>query len=1272
MIVANLGIVQVVSGIVKAISIDGAVRVLQVSDRVLPNEQIITGDTGTIAIEFSDGTSLDLGRHSAITLNDDNFIKEGGSQVLELVQDEVGGIQQALLDDENFDPSTLAAPAAGAVPEDGSITDENGGSSTVHVEYLAPSETPNSGFSTTGINVAFSSENEELLLNPVQTALQTTEPTQVSEPVRPIISVAASNPTAIEGEAGDTVEFTITRSGTTENASTVQFNLGSSAGSSLEAADIAAISYTDDTGTHTVSNIAGFIANGIDLVINAGSTSTPTVTLTPVDDALLENTEAFSGNISTTDSNITIGTPSAAADFRDETGTNPNNPRNESPSISIEATDATATEGEAGDTVEFTITRTGTTENASTVQFNLGSSAGSSLEAADIATISYTDDTGTHIVSDISGFIANGIDLVINAGSTSTPTVTLTPVDDALLENTEAFGGNISTTDSNIIIATDTAAADFRDETGTNTGNPRNESPSIGIEATDATATEGEAGDTVEFTITRTGTTENASTVQFNLGSLAGSALEAADIAAISYTDDTGTHTVTDIAGFIANGIDLVINAGSTLTPTVTLTPVDDALLENTEAFSGNISTTDSNITIGTETAAADFRDEMGTNSNNPRNEIAIEINATDATAIEGNSNDSVTFTISRTGVEAGTADTTVDFDLGAQAGSSIEANDIASIDIADANGARTSITDPAAIQAFLNAGTNLTLTGTGNATVVLTPINDVVIENTEDFSGNISASSNGAITKSTDAANFVDDTPNNTPQADNVNTTSNLATDSMPADFPVNSNIAFFKKFDVGGGLENSATENDSNDPADLGGADIETSESNLIFNIESLPNYGDIYIKSNNTYTKVDASNIDSVDFSTTSNVYWIATYDQVPITGTAHDLSFVNGLGDPAADGLTVKGVGLDGSDAAIFYSRTDGLGISGGRINQLEYANGHTETLVFDFDNAVNNGTIGVTHLIKNESGGEIGVVSAYLNGQLVGEYSFTASSTANAYFSPLNGNVDTSAIGSAGNRNGSVSFTLSDVVFDQLRFTGIEYQNQGRGSDSSDYYVANISYNDVDDGIEYSYSVTDEAGNTSSAVDVVIDVLTDTGTDSISSVVSNPNLSPSPLATSDTLGSNDPTNYSAGANFLTGGAGDDVLIGGAGNDVLIGGADNDELHGDAGNDILTGSTGNDEFVWTKDDVAVGTVDTITDFNISQDVLNLADLLADNSHTIEGIDNGGELQLEVSTNPATPGTAQLVQTIDLIGVSIAAGSDAATMLNDLLTDGTINDG
>ncbi|MCP1445554.1 parallel beta-helix repeat protein [Pseudomonas sp. GGS8] len=106
---------------------------------------------------------------------------------------------------------------------------------------------------------------------------------------------------------------------------------------------------------------------------------------------------------------------------------------------------------------------------------------------------------------------------------------------------------------------------------------------------------------------------------------------------------------------------------------------------------------------------------------------------------------------------------------------------------------------------------------------------------------------------------------------------------------------------------------------------------------------------------------------------------------------------------------------------------------------------------------------------------------------------------------------------------------------------------------------------------------------------------------------------------------------AGNDTLLGSSASEIFYGGAGNDALNGGAGSDILVGGAGIDKLTGGTGADTFRFTvqSDSYRNATAsfdDTITDFDVTQDKIDLAGL----SFTGLGTGRGGTLQVSYSAS------------------------------------------
>ncbi|MEO5574369.1 MAG: retention module-containing protein, partial [Gammaproteobacteria bacterium] len=141
-----IGIVTSASGTVIATALNGATRALQVGDPVYANEVISTGHLSTVAVEFVDGTRLDLGRDSQALLDEEVF-NPGGADSADTTST-VEAIQQAIL--AGKDPTKVfEKPAAGE--SEGSVVDNQGhGSFLFQLERTNQQTTPESGGQTQG------------------------------------------------------------------------------------------------------------------------------------------------------------------------------------------------------------------------------------------------------------------------------------------------------------------------------------------------------------------------------------------------------------------------------------------------------------------------------------------------------------------------------------------------------------------------------------------------------------------------------------------------------------------------------------------------------------------------------------------------------------------------------------------------------------------------------------------------------------------------------------------------------------------------------------------------------------------------------------------------------------------------------------------------------------------------------------------------------------------------------------------------------------------
>lgn len=149
----------------------------------------------------------------------------------------------------------------------------------------------------------------------------------------------------------------------------------------------------------------------------------------------------------------------------------------------------------------------------------------------------------------------------------------------------------------------------------------------------------------------------------------------------------------------------------------------------------------------------------------------------------------------------------------------------------------------------------------------------------------------------------------------------------------------------------------------------------------------------------------------------------------------------------------------------------------------------------------------------------------------------------------------------------------------------------------------------------------------------------------------------------------------GDDTLTGSAIDEVIVGGSGSDTLSGGGGLDTLVGGIGDDILTGGSGSDTFKFLHSDVEGQTgitVDHITDFDMSTDVLDLSDLLQDESEAtldsyLQFLDDGsGHAVLSVCSH----GDGHVDQQIVFDSLSVADMAAAYSIDTTGRTDGEVS--
>ena len=506
------------------------------------------------------------------------------------------------------------------------------------------------------------------------------------------------------------------------------------------------------------------------------SKGSATVTVSPIDDKVLEGDETLTATGSAT--GITVnGTTAKLTD-------------NDSVLLSLSTSPSSVSEGAGATTVTVTASTGGVTSTKD-VTFSLEVGGGTATSGTDYTAV---DD----------------FDLTITAGDTSgTATFSLTPTDDTLIEGNETIEVGVANSQVTPALVT---ISDDDDATVTLTTSP-------------SSVAEDDSATTVTVTAaTGGGTFGAAQTVSVTVGDSADSATSGADYAAVTGFDisiakgassgsATFTLTPTDdssiegdetisvdgtATGLTVNGADMTLTDDEEATITLTISPSASSIAESASATDVTVTATTANgtfpadttleITVGDSSdgatsgtdyaAVADF--DVTISAGQTSGSASFTLTPTDDTVVEGDEtitvagtatgltitsatitltdDDSTDITLTTNPAELGesAAGTTVTVTASTD-GDTFPADRTVSVTVGDSADGATSGTDYAAVTGF-----DITITAgqtSGTGTFTLTPTADTLVEGDETFTvagTSTDLTVHGATPKLTD-----DDTPN-------------------------------------------------------------------------------------------------------------------------------------------------------------------------------------------------------------------------------------------------------------------------------------------------------------------------------------------------------------------------------------------------------------------------------------------------------------------------------------------------------------------------------
>jgi glucose/arabinose dehydrogenase len=405
--------------------------------------------------------------------------------------------------------------------------------------------------------------------------------------------------------------------------------------------------------------IGGTATNGTDYatigtsVVIAGGSATGTVTIDPTLDATIESDETVTLTLAA-DAAYTVGTGGAVTATITNDDFAPG-----LPTVTVARTPASVLE-DGAPTMTFTFTRTGSTAGSLVVDYTI---SGTAVNGTDYLTIPSS---------------------ITIAGGSATGTVVIDPTADATIEADETVILSIASSANYTVGAPSTA-------TGTITND---DFPTVTIARSSGNPLEDGAGNMV-FTVTRTGSTAAALTVNFTIG---GTAINGTDYATVAPS--------------------VLIPIGSA-TADIVVNPTVDALLEGNETVTLTLAA-DPAYTIGAPASAIGLilNDETGSN---------VFAFASSDTVIVSEAAGTATLTVARAGSTAAAA--TLEYTISAVSGGATPVDDY------------TPVTQLAA-----NLGQVEFAIGEATATITVPIVNDVTTEGVEAFSLGIQNPSNGSL----------------------------------------------------------------------------------------------------------------------------------------------------------------------------------------------------------------------------------------------------------------------------------------------------------------------------------------------------------------------------------------------------------------------------------------------------------------------------------------------------------------------------------------------